>query len=131
MLIRPLDVDQDRGWHSLRSDYVEACWTSVLGSSSVALLRLCPVLWLEASPYQVDDLDLAIRIGSRSAGKVRAVAARLDKFGLAHWDPPEGTLDVATSVPELSTGSLERTTDWVRDRHYAMSSMPKPPGPKV
>ena len=44
MILTPLPAPA-RNVHPLRSDYVEVCWTPVVGSTAVALLRLLPAMW--------------------------------------------------------------------------------------
>mgnify|MGYP003613166986 CR=1 FL=1 len=43
MILTPLPAPA-RNVHPLRSDYVEVCWTPVVGSTAVALLRLLPAV---------------------------------------------------------------------------------------
>lgn len=126
MLISPLSTESSRLRHNLRSEYVEACWTSVLGAGSVAFLRLCPALWSERIPAEIEDNALAAMIGLGSARKLHRIAQRLDGFGLAVWRPDAGSLDVFIQLPDLSPNALSRSGQWVRDRHFCLGGVSQP-----
>lgn len=116
MIIAPLPAPT-RNIHTLRSDYVEACWTPVIGPTCVALLRLLPALWVEAVPAGVADLDLAHMLGLGKGERARATAQRLARFGLGRWDPTLRLLEVSVALPSLSPAQLARVPEWARARH--------------
>lgn len=120
MILTPLPAPT-RNVHPLRSDYVEVCWTPVLGVSCVALLRLLPALWAESVPAEVADLDLAHMLGQGKGERARATAQRLARFGAGRWDPSLRLLEVPAALPSLSPGQLARVPEWTRARHEALT----------
>lgn len=119
MIIAPVPARQGAP-HGLRSAYVEQCWTTVLGPTSVALLRMLPAMWTEQAPAHVDELELARALGQGKSERVREVAERLAHFGHASWDPTARLLQVQVALPPLTPGQLSRAPEWVRARHAVL-----------
>lgn len=120
VILTPLPAPA-RNVHPLRSDYVEVCWTPVVGSTAVALLRLLPAMWAEAVPVEVADMDLAQRFGLGKSDRVRQTAQRIARFCGGRWDPSLRLLEVPTALPSLSPGQLARVPEWTRARHEALT----------
>lgn len=109
-------MDHPRGgqW-PLRHPYVEVCWMPVLGPSSVALLRLAPLLWLDGVPAVHDRNDLAHQLGLGRGARLAEVCHRLARFGHATWDGQRLVLPVA--MPSLTARQLERVPLSVQIAH--------------
>lgn len=121
MLIAPIPP-HGHAAHDLRSAYVEQVWLPVLGPTSVALLRACPLLWAIAAPYEADDQDIAHMLGLGGGSRLRDVCKRLARFRVANWDPTTGSLQVRTHLPDLTATQLARCPEHTRGLHCNLAS---------
>lgn len=124
MIITPAPTT-DRHIHPLRSDYVEACWTPIIGTSGVTLLRLLPSLWLESVPAVIEDLEVAHLLGRPKSGAAAShvaghVAGRVARFTGGDWCQSTGNLDVPPLVPSLTATQLARVPDRTRAAHVQL-----------
>lgn len=118
-------MDVHRAGFPLDHDYLEQCWTPVLGPSSVLLLRRVSYLWREVTPAELTTSDLGAQLGlSRGTGRNSPANRTLDRivrFGFADWSGPS-TLDVFTEVPPVPTKQLARLPSWCAQRHEQLLS---------
>ena len=113
----------DRLGHDPRSAYVERFWLSILGPSTVVLLRRLAVE-LDQHPEGV-SLDLAETAasigvgmkGGRQSAFMRTVD-RVCRFGGARWQGPE-QLGVRRKLPPLTRGQLLRLSPGLQQQHEA------------
>ncbi len=102
-----------------RSDYVEQCWTPLLGPSSILLLRLLETIVTD-TPTTMSLRELAHRIGIADAA-ARRTLQRLGQFRhIALLD--NGTLAVRTELPALARAQTRRipaTAEAMHHRHLA------------
>jgi hypothetical protein len=113
----------DRLGHDPRSAYVERFWLSILGPSTVVLLRRLAVE-LDEHPEGV-TLDLAETAasigvgmkGGRQSAFMRTVD-RVCRFGGARWQGPE-QLGVRRKLPPLTRGQLVRLSPGLQKQHEA------------
>src|SRR3954471_8837316 len=113
----------DRLGHDPRSAYVERFWLSILGPSTVVLLRRLAVE-LDQHPEGV-SLDLAETAasigvgmkGGRQSAFMRTVD-RVCRFGGARWQGPD-QLGVRRKLPPLTRGQLVRLSPGLQRQHEA------------
>ena len=113
----------DRLGHDPRSAYVERFWLSILGPSTVVLLRRL-ALELDDHPEGV-TLDLAETAasigvgmkGGRQSAFMRTVD-RVCRFGGARWQGPD-QLGVRRKLPPLTRGQLVRLSPGLQQQHEA------------
>ncbi len=109
-----------RAGFPLEHPYVERCWTSVIGPSSVLLLRRVSALWRQQAPVTVDLSELATSLGlgrgTARSSPIRHTLERVVRFKAAAWSGP-GELDVFTEVPPLSPRQLARVPAWTARQH--------------
>lgn len=113
----------DRLGHDPRSAYVERFWLSILGPSTVVLLRRLAVE-LDDHPEGV-TLDLAETAasigvgmkGGRQSAFMRTVN-RVCRFGGARWQGPD-QLGVRRKLPPLTRGQLVRLSPRLQQQHEA------------
>ena len=123
----------------LDDPYVEQCWASALGPTSILLLRRMPTWWREAPTVAVPLDELARSLGVGGTGKNSPLSHALDRivrFKFAAWTG-ERELDVYTEVPPLSPRLLSRVPNGVQAIHeqllsahldrLAASTSPSPP----
>ncbi len=111
----------DRLGHDPRSAYVERFWLSILGPSTVVLLRRLAVE-LDDHPEGV-TLDLAETAasigvgmkGGRQSAFMRTVD-RVCRFGGARWQGPD-QLGVRRKLPPLTRGQLIRLSPALQRQH--------------
>jgi hypothetical protein len=113
----------DRLGHDPRSAYVERFWLSILGPSTVVLLRRLAVE-LDEHPEGVslDLTETAASIGvgmkgGRQSAFMRTVD-RVCRFGGARWQGP-GQLGVRRKLPPLTRGQLVRLSPGLQQQHEA------------
>jgi len=99
---------------STRSDYVEQCWTPLLGPTSVLLLRaLEPLVSKRPTALSVADRAARLGVGTQVA---RNALLRLKNFSaLTVYD--DGTVGVRTTLGPLSSGQANRIPATVRAVH--------------
>jgi hypothetical protein len=106
------------GAHPLRSAYLEACWTSVIGPSGVLLLRFAAGMTANG-PVQLHPGDLAAVLGIGNTGgknsRLERTLDRLDRFGLL--DRNGNRIHVPERVHPLPVAALERSCDLVNTWH--------------
>jgi hypothetical protein len=115
----------DRYRHEARSPYVERYWLTVVGPSTLWLLRTVAAE-LEQSPAGF-TLDLAaassaLGLGYRS-GRSSPIARsieRLGQFGLAHRDGY--SLRVRCHLPDLNHAQIRRLPPHLRRSHLAVEA---------
>jgi hypothetical protein len=120
--IRPWpDPVIDAVGHDPRSHYVEEYWLSILGPSTVWLLRRMAT-GLEASPggftMPLSDTAKALGLGNkggRHSPFMRALG-RVCQFDLGQLQD-EGTLAVRRKLPPLNRRQVEHLPDMLRDAH--------------
>ena len=112
--VRPWpDAVVDDIGHDPRSAYVEPFWLSLLGPTSVLLLRrLANELEQQPAGFDllVEDTARALGVGTkggRSSPFARTVQ-RLCQFGLAHLDDPGDVLLARRKIPPLNRGQIVR-----------------------
>lgn len=113
------DPAVQRAGFALDSAYVEQCWTSMLGPTTVLLLRRMPAWWQQSSLVAVDLVGLARSLGVGATAKhspVRRGLGRLVAFGFAAWAGRE-ELDVYVQAPPLSPSMVARAPEAVRSAH--------------
>ena len=110
-----------RAGFPLSHPYVEQCWGSIVGPSSVLLLRRLEWLWHESVPAVLPLGDLGARLGlgpgSGRHSRVRHTIDRLAALGLADWTTEPTHLNVYTEVPPLSDRVLRRAPEVTRSLH--------------
>ncbi len=103
--------------------YVERVWATVVGPTSVLMLRRMPGLWRDAEPAHVDPGELAQSLGLGGAispnQRFWKTVHRLTQFGLARYGE-DGSLDVFTKVAPLSARQLTRVPEWSRREHHRL-----------
>jgi hypothetical protein len=98
----------------IRSDYVEQCWTALLGPTSVLLLRTLEPL-VSDRPTTVALPELAARIGVGTT-VARRTLLRLKGFGaLKILD--DGTVALRVTLPALHDAQLRRVPAALRALH--------------
>ncbi len=105
--------------------YLEECWASALGPSSVLLLRRMPVLWQASMPAEIELGELAASIGlSRGIGPNSPVHRTIDRLARFRFAERSGDLEITlfTEVPPLPRSLLQRAPQWTRDRHEQLLS---------
>jgi hypothetical protein len=114
LAVRPWpDAVVDDIGHDPRSAYVERFWLSLLGPTSVLLLRrLANELELQPAGFDlsVEDTARALGVGTkggRSSPFARTVQ-RLCQFRLAHLDEPGDVLLARRKIPPLNRGQVVR-----------------------
>jgi hypothetical protein len=120
--IRPWpDPVIDAVGHDPRSHYVEEYWLSILGPSTVWLLRRMAT-GLEASPggftMPLSDTAKALGLGNkggRHSPFMRALG-RVCQFDLGQLQD-EGTLAVRRKLPPLNRRQVEHLPEMLRDAH--------------
>jgi len=109
------------GTHPARGAYVEACWTSVIGPSGVALLRLVAGMTAHG-PVRMHPGELAAVLGiSHTQGKnsrLTRTLDRLDRFGLI--DRNGTRILVPQHCNPLPTHTVERSCDLVQHWHHTL-----------
>jgi hypothetical protein len=116
----PWPKDFDGPSFGARSDYVEQCWTSVLGPTSVMALRaIAQQLESVGGPAQIDTEQLGRSLGVGAGGRhsvMQRTLGRLEQFDLA-IALPDGSMAIRTEVPPLRTSQLRRSSPAVRQSH--------------
>jgi len=107
--------DCPAGRWSLRHDYVATCWLPLLGPSCIAVLRLTPMLWLDATPATIDRSELAHMIGLANGSRLADACKRLARYGHSLWDGQR--LVVPVAMPSLSPTQLDRVPERIRLAH--------------
>lgn len=105
--------------------YIEECWSSALGPSSVLLLRRMPVLWRDSMPAEIELGELAASIGlSRGIGPNSPVHRTIDRLARFRFAERSGGHDITlfTEAPPLPRSLLQRAPQWTRDRHEQLLS---------
>ncbi len=98
-----------------RSDYVEQCWTPLLGPSSVLLLRLLATMVTD-TPVRLSLHELARRIGVADS-VARRTLLRLKQFRhLTLLD--DGSVAVRTELPALAPGQAKRIPATAEAMHH-------------
>ena len=120
----------DRLGHDPRSSYVELFWLSVLGPSTVWLLRHCARL-LDTHPdgARLDLADTARQLGvghkgGRNSPLARSIQ-RACRFGAARPDGPD-SFAVRRKLPPLNRGQIERLPIPLQRRHEQYLRRPDP-----
>ncbi len=111
----------DRLGHDPRSGYVEKFWLSVLGPSTVWLLRHCAdVLDQQPDGAQIDLAIAARRLGlghkgGRNSPMARSIL-RACRFGAARA-AGSGRLEVRRRLPPLNRGQIQRLPTELQRQH--------------
>lgn len=103
--------------------YIEQCWASLIGPTSVLLLRRLPVLWRENVSFEVSLEDLAGSLGlGRSTGRNGSLQRTLDRLVRFRFAAAEGPGDLAvfTEVPPVLAHQLDRLPAWCQSRHVQL-----------
>jgi hypothetical protein len=108
----PWPKDWDGPGFAARSDYVERCWTSVLGPTAVLALRsINQEMDSAGGPVQLDleDLGRSLGIGTGTGkhGVGPRTLARLEQFKMA-IALPDGSMAIRTELPPLRDNQLRR-----------------------
>ena len=110
----------DAVWFPLDHEYVERCWTSVIGPTGVMVLRRAAALFAESDRPTVDLIELARDlglIGSDGPRRMRRTIGRLMRLGfLAFASASE--VDVVVEVAPLPTRDLRRASAALRADHH-------------
>lgn len=96
--------------------YLERCWTSVIGPSSVLLLRRAALLLREAPEPAVSMADLATTLGIGGQRSIHRTLERVVGYRFAMWAAP-GELDVFTTIPPIGNRHLDRGPASLRRDH--------------
>jgi hypothetical protein len=112
-----------------RSEYVERCWTSVLGPTAVLALRAINHELQAGRPVAIDldELGRSLGIGA-SNGKnstSQRTLARLEQFRLA-IALPDGSMAIRQELPPLKDHQLRRAGPVVRHRHEELTRAATP-----
>ena len=111
----------------LKHPYVEHVYASVVGPSSILVLRRAALLF-EAFPegLQVDPAEFASSLGLGHRGGDNSALirtlARLDRFSLASWDPGSATLRIPTQLSPVPDRWLRRLPESTRAVHLSLVS---------
>ena len=102
-------------------EYVERCWTGVLGPTGVLMLRdLAQRLQSETSPVHVnlDELGRALGVGHQGGRNsvLNRTMSRLERYGMA-MALPDGTLAIRTDIPPLPGAAVRRAAPRVAEFH--------------
>ena len=100
--------------------YLEQCWASLIGPSSVLLLRRLPVLWRENVSVEVELEELAGSLGlGNGTGRNGSLQRTLDRLIRFQFAAAEGPADFAvfTEAPPVSAKRLERLPAWCQTQH--------------
>lgn len=135
--IRPSEPDAEppHGF-PLEHPYVEHVWAAAIGPTSTLLLRRAAVLF-RAFPdgLEVDAKEFAHSLGLNFNGgnqqQLGKTLKRLDKFGVASWDPETGELLVPTHVRPLTHRMLERLPQSTQAVHASLISSVRSLSPTV
>jgi hypothetical protein len=109
-------------------EYVERCWTGVLGPTGVLMLRdLAHRLETETPPVHVnlDELGRALGVGHQGGRNsvLSRTMGRLERYGMA-MALPDGTLALRTDIPPLPGAAVRRAAPRVAAFHRdQLSSM--------
>jgi hypothetical protein len=111
----------DRLGHDPRSAYVERFWLSILGPSTVVLLRrLAAELDEHPGGVTLDLLDVSHSIGvGMKGGRQSAFMRTIDRarrFGGLRWQTPD-QLAVRRKLPPLTRGQLTRLSPALQHQH--------------
>jgi hypothetical protein len=109
---------------SARSDYVERCWTSVLGPTAVLALRsINQEIDAGGGPVELYLEDLARSLGVGAGTGKNAIGpralARLEQFKMA-IALPDGTMAIRTELPPLRDDQLRRAGPTVQRSHHEL-----------
>jgi hypothetical protein len=126
----PWPKDWDGLGFSARSDYVERCWTSVLGPTAVLALR--------AINQEIDTAGGAVRIDLEDLGRSLGIGAgtgkngigsrtlaRLEQFRIA-VALPDGSMAIRTELPPLRDNQLRRAGSTVQRSHEQLCATTRP-----
>lgn len=103
------------------SDYVERCWTGVLGPTGVLMLRnLASRLESGQAPVRVnlEELGRALGVGHQSGRNsvLNRTMGRLERYGMA-IALPDGSLALRVDVPPLPGAAVRRAAPSVAEFH--------------
>lgn len=125
------DPTLDRVGFSLDHPYIERVYCSVLGPTSVLLLRRAGELFAEhprGVTVDVVDLSRSLGLGGRAdaddVGRhspLRRTLDRLTRFDMARW-AGEDRLGIHPKVPALATHHLARLAEPVQELHHRLVS---------
>jgi hypothetical protein len=126
----PWPKDWEGPGFSARSDYVERCWTSVLGPTAVLALRsINQEMQAAGGPVQLDLQDfgrsLGIGSGTGKNGIGSRTLARLEQFRMA-IALPDGTMAIRTELPPLRDTQLRRAGTTVQRWHHELCTSSAP-----
>ena len=110
----------------LTDPYVEHCWSSVLGPTSILLLRRMPALWDTGTPAEIGASELSRSLGLRGGtgdnGLLMRSVDRLVHYRLARPATTGVGLEVFHRVAPLTARQLDRSSAWTRDTHQRLFS---------
>jgi hypothetical protein len=120
----PWPKDWDGPSFSARSDYVERCWTSVLGPTAVLALRFInQEIEAAGGPVQLELEDLGRSLGTGTGtgkhGVTPRTLTRLEQFRMA-IALPDGSMAVRTDLPPLREHQLRRAGPTVQRWHQQL-----------
>ena len=106
---------------SARSEYVERCWTSVLGPTAVLALRAINHELEVAggcAHVDVEDLGRSLGVGATNGknSTMQRTLARLESFNVA-VALPDGSMAIRADLPLLSNAQLRRAGPGVQQWH--------------
>jgi hypothetical protein len=122
----PWPKDWEGPGFSARSDYVERCWTSVLGPTAVLALRsINQEMQTAGGPIELDLEDFGRSLGVGAGTGKNAIGpralARLEQFRMA-VALPDGTMAVRTELPPLRDNQLRRAGPTVQRWHQQLTA---------
>jgi hypothetical protein len=120
----PWPKDWDGPGFPARSDYVERCWTSLLGPTAVLALRsINQEMQAAGGPVELDLEDFGRSLGIGGGTGKNAIGsrslARLEQFNVA-ISLPDGTMAIRTELPPLRDYQLRRAGPTVQRWHQQL-----------
>jgi hypothetical protein len=109
-------------WFPLDHQYVERCWTSVIGPTGVMLLRRAASLFSESASPTVDLRELGRDLGLYGLDghrRIEGTLHRLVRLGFISV-ATSSDVDVFVDVPPLRNRDLRRATPAVRAVHHRL-----------
>ena len=132
--LQPGAAPPDQPGFPLSHPYVEHVYAGVIGPTSVVVLRRAALLF-EAFPEGI-DLDIAEFAHSLGLGHadgahspLARTLARLDRFGIARWDPEASTLTVPVEMQPVTDRWLYKLPESSRSLHHSLKATLRAPEP--
>lgn len=120
-----MDPLRARNGFEVASEYVEKWWISLIGPSSVAVLRFCArEIPLDGNYHRVESKEFARRLGLAAKGRRSSLFKTLERlahFGFIAFDHLDATtlsITVWTHCPGVPPGSSRRWSRAAQREHF-------------